>query len=168
MTEAITRILVPVDFNARSEHAFEYAAMLARRFGASLELLHVIEDPFVSGAWSSDGFDPYIPDLIDRLIADARRRLREMKEVLAAEGDEVEPVVLKGTAAQTIVDRAAAGQFDLIVMGTHGRTGIPHALMGSVAERVVRTAPCPVITVRHPAPSDRPAAIETAARTLII
>lgn len=65
----------------------------------------------------------YIPDLIDRLIADARRRLREMKEVLAAEGDEVEPVVLKGTAAQTIVDRAAAGQFDLIVMGPTAAQG---------------------------------------------
>ena len=168
MTHAITRILVPVDFSAHSEQAFAYAAMLARRFGASLELLHVVEDPFVSGAWGSDGFDPYIPDLIDRQVADARRRLREMKEIRAADGDAVEPVVLIGTPAKTIVDHAAAGTFDLIVMGTHGRKGLAHALMGSVAERVVRTAPCPVVTVRHPAASDRPAVIETAARTLVI
>jgi nucleotide-binding universal stress UspA family protein len=167
MPAAITRILVPVDLNHHSARAFEYAAMLARQFGASLELLHVIDDPFVSGAWSADGFDPYIPDLINRLVDDARQRLRDMKDVVAMDGDEVEPVVLTGAPAPTIVDRAAAGAFDLIVMGTHGRRGLAHALMGSVAERVVRTAPCPVVTVPNLTAADRPTVVELAARTVL-
>ena len=168
MTESIDRILVAVDLHEQSDEVFRYAAMLARRFRASIELLHVIEDPFALGAWATDGVDLYPPDLLDRLSADAQRRLRDMKDVLAADGDEVQPVVLKGTPAKTIVDRAAIGRFDLIVMGTHGRGGLAHALMGSVAERVVQTAQCPVLTVRHTTTLTQSPVVATAAGTIII
>lgn len=153
MAESIARILVPVDFSAHSDRALRYAATLAGRFGATVELLHVVEDPFVTGAWTSKAFIPNIPELMDALVVDARRQLSELRTFEAAEGVPLDVAVLTGEPAQTIVGHAKAGGFDLIVMGTHGRTGLSHAFMGSVAERVVRTATCPVLTVQAAAPA---------------
>jgi nucleotide-binding universal stress UspA family protein len=159
MREAINRILVPVDFSAHSERALRVATTFAARFGAQLELLHIVEDPFVSGAWSAEAFVPNIPELMNDLIADARRRIEALRAIATGEGVLVETTVLTGEPVRTIVDQAATGGFDLIVMGTHGRTGLSHVFIGSVAERVVRKAPCPVLTVReHAALADRQSA----------
>jgi nucleotide-binding universal stress UspA family protein len=146
MTESITRILVPVDFSAHSDRAMRYAATLAGRVGASVELLHVVED-LTYGAFS-EVYVPNVPALMEEAINSAVDRLTPLKAEVFPHGADVETVVSMGRPALTIVEHARAGKFDLIVMGTHGRTGLGHLLMGSVAEHVVRTAPCPVLTVR--------------------
>jgi nucleotide-binding universal stress UspA family protein len=153
MSEAIARILVPVDFSAPSDRALRYATTLADRFGATIELLHVVEDPFVSGAWNAEVYVPNVAELLNRLIVTAREQLEESKALVADKGIGVDTTVITGRPAQSIVDHAATERFDLIVLGTHGRTGLSHALLGSVAERVVRKAPCPVLTVREAAPA---------------
>jgi nucleotide-binding universal stress UspA family protein len=147
MDENIARILVPMDFSPHAERAFRYATTLAQRFGATLGLLHVVEDPFVSGAWSPEVYVPNIVELLDGLIASAEQRLAAFKQSASALGLTAGTVVITGRPAHDIVEYAKEGGFDLIVMGTHGRTGLSHAVMGSVAERVVRKAPCPVLTV---------------------
>lgn len=147
MTESITRILVPVDFSAHSDRALRYAARLAGQVGASVELLHVVED-ITYGAFS-EIYVPNMPDLIQEMVNDGVQRLTSLKGTLFPHGADVETIVFVGRPASAIVDHAKAGGFDLIVMGTHGRTGLSHMLMGSVAERVVRTAPCAVLTVRE-------------------
>ena len=146
MTDPITRILVPVDFSAHSDRALRYAATLAGQVGASVELLHVVDD-FTFGAYS-EVYVPNIPDLTQEAINTALERLTAIKAAVFPHGADVESVVYAGRPAPTIVDHAAEGKFDLIVMGTHGRTGLSHLLMGSVAEHVVRTSPCPVLTIR--------------------
>jgi len=161
MTQSISRILVPVDFSTHSDQALRYAASLARRLGASLELLHVVEDPFMAGAWSSEVYFPNVTELLDSMIADARRRLSDLKDVVAPERVPISTVVLKGRPAPAILEHAKGGHFDLVVMGTHGRTGLAHLFMGSVAEAVVRRAPCPVLTLRP----EMPAAEQTASTT---
>ena len=148
MTNTITNILVPVDFSPHAEHAFTYATTLAERFGAKLALLYVVDDSFVTGGWSSEIYVPNVPELMENLIADADRRLATLKASAAALGLTVETAVIRGRPAPAIVEHAKNGGFDLIVMGTHGRTGVSHIVMGSVAERVLRKAPCPVLTVR--------------------
>jgi nucleotide-binding universal stress UspA family protein len=153
MTESLNRILVPVDFSAHSEKAIRYATTLANKFGARLSLVHVIEDPFVTGAWQAEVFVPNIPELLNDLIKSAKTQLAERKKDLAAHGFIIETAVITGRPATAIVEQASTGRFDLIVMGTHGRTGLSHALLGSVAERVVQKAPCPVLTVRDAAPA---------------
>ena len=153
MTESLNRILVPVDFSAHSEKAIRYATTLANKFGARLSLLHVIEDPFVTGAWQAEVFVPHIPELLNDLISAAETQMAEHKKQLAAHGFLIETLVITGRPASAIVEEASAGRFDLIVMGTHGRTGLSHALLGSVAERVVQKAPCAVLTVRDPVPA---------------
>ena len=149
MTESIHRILVPVDFSAHSDKAVRYATTVANRFSARLELLHVVEDPFVTGAWSSEAFVPNMPELLDKLANAAQQQMAELKKRLAAHGFVAETAVVTGRPAQTIVEYAVNGAFDLIVMGTHGRAGLSHVLMGSIAERVVQKAPCAVLTVRE-------------------
>jgi nucleotide-binding universal stress UspA family protein len=146
MTDPITRILVPVDFSPHSDRALRYAATLAGQVGASVELLHVVED-LTYGAFS-EVYVPNIPDITQEAINVALERVTALKAAIFPHGSDVESVVFAGRPALTIVDHAAKGRFDLIVMGTHGRTGLSHLLMGSVAEHVVRTAPCPVLTVR--------------------
>ena len=79
MTDAITRILVPVDFSAHSDRALRYATTLADRFNATVEVLHVVEDPFVSGAWSPEAVAPNIPELLADLVAAARGKLADLK-----------------------------------------------------------------------------------------
>ncbi|MET0211506.1 MAG: universal stress protein [Vicinamibacterales bacterium] len=148
MTNTITNILVPVDFSPHAEYAFTYATRLAERFGAKLALLYVVDDSFVTGGWSSEIYVPNVPELMENLIADADRRLATLKASAAALGLTAETAVIRGRPAHAIVEHAKNGGFDLIVMGTHGRTGVSHVVMGSVAERVLRKAPCPVLTVR--------------------
>jgi universal stress protein A len=155
MTEAITHILVPVDFSEHSEKAVRYATTVANRFGARIELLHVVEDPFVTGAWNSEVFVPNLPELLNRLTQAAQDQMTQSKKRLAAHGFVVETVVITGQPAPTIVEHATRGGFDLIVMGTHGRTGLSHVFMGSIAERVVQKAPCAVLTVREADPATR-------------
>jgi len=156
MTESITRILVPVDFSAHSEHAIRYAATLAGQVGASVELLHVVEE-FTYGAFS-EVYVPNMPDMMQEMINDASTRLASLKTSLFPHGADVETAVFAGRPAATIVERANAGGFDLILMGTHGRTGLSHLFMGSVAERVVRTSRCPVLTLRGEAGAEASAA----------
>ncbi len=159
MAEAITRILVPMDFSAHSDFALRYAIGLANRFNATLEVVHVVEDPFVSGAWNPEAIAPNIPELLADLVTAARKRVADMQAAAIDKGTRFETAVLttvvSGRPAECITDYARTENFDLIVMGTHGRTGLSRALLGSVAERVVRTAPCPVLTVRDTTPLAR-------------
>lgn len=117
----IRRILVPTDFGQASDAALAQARELAAALGASLHLVHVVEDA----------------ERADALAASLEAALGH------------QTALLSGPTARTIVEYAADRAFDLIVMGTHGRTGVAHLLLGSVAEQVVRTAPCPVLTVRE-------------------
>jgi nucleotide-binding universal stress UspA family protein len=148
MNEGITTILVPVDFSASSDRAFHYATMLAHRLSAGLQLIHVVEEPYAAGAWPLDVYVPNADELVEGLIADAEQRLATLRNTAAALGLVAHTAVLSGRPAPAIVEQAKSGRCDLIVMGTHGRTGLAHLVLGSVAEHVVRKAPCPVLTVR--------------------
>jgi nucleotide-binding universal stress UspA family protein len=142
------RILVPVDFSPPSDAALEYARNVAARYGASLHLLHVAEDPY-RALYSAEVFVPQIEGLREEILGDTARRLTErLRPSDVAELNATAESII-GTPAGSIVEYAAGRDVDLIVMGTHGRGGMAHLLMGSVAERVVRTARCPVLTVRE-------------------
>jgi nucleotide-binding universal stress UspA family protein len=141
----ITRILVPTDFSADADAAFKYAQGLARKFDAHVHLLHVVEDPLAAGVWSSEIYTAEIAGLQVNLVRDAEERLRGS---VPDDAGTVSTEVRTGQAARQIIEAARDTQADLIVMGTRGRTGVAHVIMGSVAERVVRLAPCPVLTLR--------------------
>lgn len=144
----IQSILVPVDFSECSRAALEHAIALAERFGATIHVLHVWEPPHYVG-----------PEFLIREPGETGHPLRD--DALAQAKKEMDEFVsafpqrarfqlrfASGKPAQAIVTLAADEAFEAIVMGTHGRTGLPHILLGSVAEKVVRTAPCPVMSVR--------------------
>ena len=148
----ITRILVPTDFSADAETAVTYALELARRANAVVRLVHVIEDPIAAGMWSSEIYTADIASLQINLVRDAEQRLR----AYVPEGDTTVTVEVRtGAVAKQILEAANEWGSNLIVMGTHGRTGIARMLMGSVAEKVVRLAPCLVLTLRAGTPSER-------------
>lgn len=144
-----SRILVPTDFSPPSDAALDYARMLAMKFGSALQLLHVIDDPTGTAEFVPDGFALPTAEIRSGLVEHARTRLETAMSAGERGRYHVHTETLFGTPAQTIVDYATATGAGLIVMGTHGRTGLAHLLMGSVAEHVVRTAPCPVLTVRQ-------------------
>ena len=147
----IRKILVPTDFSESSQSALQQAAELARALGASLELLHVWEVPvFLPGELIvSDGAGQ--ASLMDLVRDRANQRLAALIASSEQEGIHFSAVSCTlGIPHATIVDVATAGQHDLIVLGSHGRTGLTHALLGSVAERVVRHAPCTVVVARQP------------------
>ena len=142
---AISRILVATDFSADADAAFDYALGLARKFDASVHLLHVVEDPLAAGVWSSEVYTAEIAGLQLNLVRDAESRLRRsVPDTVTAVSIEVRT----GNAAREILKAAQESKADLLVMGTRGRTGIAHIVMGSVAERVVRLATCPVLTLK--------------------
>lgn len=142
------KLLVPVDFSPSSSEAMRVAADLSRRYEASLTLLHVYQPvayPF------PEGFVLYTPDQLTGILAELRQLLDESVQFARREGaPRVEGRLEQGVVASEIIHAAEREGFDLVVMGTHGRTGLQHALLGSVAEKVVRRAPCPVLTVRAP------------------
>ena len=135
-------ILVPHDFSDASTEALSHAEALAKSLGAKVHLLHVVVDPHTE-AWSIEATGMNLGSLVSRWQMDAQKRLDEI--TVQAPHDRVTQV---GQPYKTIVDYANAHDIDLIVMGTHGRGAIEHMLLGSVAEKVVRTASCPVMTVR--------------------
>jgi nucleotide-binding universal stress UspA family protein len=137
---AIKQILHPTDFSERSELAFRLACSLARDYGARLLLLHVAEAPT---AVYGEGI--ILPPPEESWSA-AREKLYQLRPKHA--GVMVEHMLVEGIAAVEILRVARESKVDAIVMGTHGRTGFSRALMGSVSEQVLRTAPCPVVTVR--------------------
>jgi len=149
-----SRILVPTDFSPASDAALEYARILAAKFGSTLRILHVIDDPSSSSAFVGDGFAPSTEDIRNRLLKEARTRLDRLMNLADRSRYHAHADAVSGTPADAIIDFASATGTSLVVMGTHGRTGLAHLLMGSVAEQVVRTAPCPVLTVRHVAIAD--------------
>jgi len=140
---ALNRILVPLDFSETSAAAVRYAIALARSFGARLILLHV-------GDRARSEFDTEFPLGLEGAVEDAVRE-RLLKIFTPAEQTELKPefAVQAGLPAAEIVQFARDHGVDLIVMGTHGRGFVGHLVMGSVAEKVVRTAHCPVLTVRN-------------------
>ncbi len=143
------RICCPIDFSDASRRAMEVAADLARRFGAELVLLHAYPIP---GYTFPDGSVVASPKMMQELADQAQRHLEEWRadaERLAGT-PRVTAERAVGEPAAEIVSFASGRAVDLLVLGTHGRTGLEHALMGSIAERVVRRAHCPVLTVRPP------------------
>jgi nucleotide-binding universal stress UspA family protein len=147
----LKKILVATDFSEPSEAALAYSRELARNFGAALTIMNVVEN-LLTRAYGVDGGVVMIDPELQRQIEDgARQELdklisKEDRDLLKAEG----VVLVSGMPADAIISRARQTNTDLIVMGTHGRGGMAHLFLGSVSERVVRTAPCPVLTVRHP------------------
>ncbi len=144
----ITRILVPTDFSATADAALEYACVLAERFGAHIQLLHVLDDPFVTEGMAAEAYISEAPGIREAMLREAQEKLAH--RAIPRRGTGIHTEVLFGHGARTIAEYAEAHTADLIVMGTHGRTGVAHLLLGSIAEKLVRTAPCPVLTVRHP------------------
>ena len=146
----LNRILVATDFGEAADAALNYGRALARAFGARLTVLHVVED-LMTASFGIEGYVGGDPDFQRDVEESARKRL----ETLLATDDRIElgattELRKSNSAAMTITSYARDLNADLIIMGTHGRGPMAHLLMGSVAERVVRTAPCPVLTVKHP------------------
>jgi nucleotide-binding universal stress UspA family protein len=143
-------ILVATDFSEPSDAALNYGRELATRFGATLHVLHAAQNIYVN-AIGSDGYVGISPDLQQQVEDDARLRLNQQLVDSDKSGPRTVPVVVTATSpAMAIVDYAKEHGIDVIVMGTHGRGAFAHLVLGSVAERVVRFAPCPVLTVKHP------------------
>lgn len=145
--KAITHILVATDFSDSADEALTYALTLADQVGATARLVHVFDDPGAIGLYS-EGYVPMPAETRAEILAEIRRQLTA--RAAATGRKDLPSEVLTGAPARTIVDAARQHQCDLIVMGTHGRHGMAHLLLGSVAERVVRTAACPVLVVRRP------------------
>ncbi len=137
-------ILIPVDFSVHSSFAVKLGADLARRFQASVTLLHVLDPlPFALPV-------EYTPAQLEQAQVEAERSLAALRlRAQTAGAERVQSEVLRGDPVSEIVRFAGRG-FDLLVMGTHGRRGLRHLVLGSVTERVLRIAPCPVLTARAP------------------
>ena len=147
---ALKKILVATDFSEPSDAALAYGRELARTFGASLTVLHIV-DNILTRAYGAEGVVLADPELQREIETSAQRQVDavlfdEDRKMLGAVG----LVITSNSPSAAIVTYARDASIDLIVMGTHGRGAIAQLLMGSVAERVVRIAPCPVLTVRHP------------------
>jgi nucleotide-binding universal stress UspA family protein len=162
MAPHVTRILVPTDFSDTADVALAYAKTLAGQLDASLHLIHVFADPYVATPFGVE--IPTEPEPRTRTLEDARACLLTRLDTEEERRFRGARVIVTGLAAKQIAKYAADHNVDLIVMGTHGRRGVTHLLLGSVAEHVVRIAPCPVLTVRAPQSVRTPATPATNAR----
>lgn len=162
----LTNILVATDFGEAAASALAYGREFARRFGATLHVVHVVDDVGARLVTASA-----LPYDVTRLQADLDETERQRLDALITEEDRRELSVkavqlTSATPAREIVAYANDAHIDLIIAGTHGRGPMRHLLMGSIAERIVRTASCPVLTVRYPEHDFiRPDALQTAGAT---
>ncbi len=149
-TPRIERILVPIDFSEMTEAVIEHACYLGRQLGSRLTLMHVVHVPPLAEA--STWLDPVISPSIEQDIRKQMKekstsRMTEIAESCKAEGVETDTVIKIGIPFDEIIKAIGDRDIDLVVMGTHGRTGLSHIIIGSVAERVVRRAPCSVFCI---------------------
>lgn len=147
--KTFTKILTAIDFSENSDFAFEYALSLAQKFDAELTVMHVINEPV-----DLRGF--YVPHIsfeqLEKEIEDGAVKMMEAFCATRLAGfSNFKTAIVTGIPYDEIIRAAETGGASLIVLGTHGRTGLDHILFGSTAERVVRSAGCPVLTVRLPA-----------------
>jgi nucleotide-binding universal stress UspA family protein len=145
MTRKLQKVLCPIDFSVDSFTALDYAADFVRQNNGQLVLLHIVDNPLTE-LYGPHGANFYAE--VDHAIEKAKEMLADAAQHHAA-GVPCEVVVQHGNPYEEILQLATSQQADLIVMSTHGRTGPQRLIIGSVAEKVVRTAPCPVFTVRH-------------------
>jgi nucleotide-binding universal stress UspA family protein len=146
---ALHKILLATDFSEPSDAALDYARALAGAFNARIHVLHVLED-LAAHAWTTEVYVAALPGVHEEMERQARERLDAVFPAAERERYGVQTVLRSGSPFVEILRYASEEAIDLIVMGTHGRGPIAHMLLGSVAERVVRKAPCPVLTVRRP------------------
>lgn len=145
----VKKILFPTDFSEASHYALAYAVEMKKILGAELEIVHILFDEGNIVAF-------YIPQMgmpMQNLSPDFEDGARKQFDEFVANAPELQGVefttkILRGNPYSEIIKEAEAGNFDMIIIGTHGRTGLEHVLFGSTAELVVRKAPCPVLTVR--------------------
>jgi len=152
MTKAISNILVPTDFSDPSDAALNYGRELARTFGAALHVLHVLDEAEMRGVVGAGyiGPSPTLPGREHFVEHGVRDRLDHLFEEPDRRQLDAHVRAVTGEPVSEILRYAQEQKIDLVVMGTHGRTGIAHMILGSVAEHVVRKSPCPVLTVHGP------------------
>jgi len=141
----IKKVLVPTDFSDSARHAFGYGVSFAREYKADLVLLHVVENLTVG--YASDLFPVPMAEVFQEISSYARVELKKLAEEAQQKGASVTELVVQGKPSAEIVRYAAENEVDIIVLGTHGKGVLDQALFGSTTERVVRRAPCPVLTV---------------------
>jgi nucleotide-binding universal stress UspA family protein len=145
----IKKILVPIDFSKHSLKALDYAVEFGKTFAAELHVLFVIEPmAYATPADFYAGMTTQLSSLITEQRRSATTQLNAVEKRLAKKGVRVKTVLRSGIVYQEILEAAGKSRADLIIHATHGRTGLSHLLMGSVAERIVRSATCPVLTIR--------------------
>jgi universal stress protein A len=143
-----SKILVPHDFSDCAQHAVDVAADVARRYEADMTLVHVHQPMLLA---SAESYLLYESNKLPLLMEALEKQLEQARQQALALGVlQVDTKILQGPPVSEITRFAREGGYNLIVMGTHGRTGVAHALIGSVTERVVRSAACPVLTARLP------------------
>src|SRR2546427_8770487 len=150
----VQHVLVPIDFSTTADRALEYAMALAQHLQARLTLLHVLDMTPVTMDEMTPGMTA---TFLETQETEAQHLLQASLERVQRAGLQGDSLLVQGTPTQTIVDTAGEQQGDLIIMGTHGRTGLGHVFLGSVAEHVVRQGPCPVLVVRRAPDSSAPA-----------
>jgi universal stress protein A len=150
----IKSILLPTDFSECAGRALSYAASLARQFSASIICVHVVEPVMPTVGYAGLTEPLPIADLSEQLEESAERELPKIAACDECKGLEIEEVITHGDAAAEIVRVAGERKVDLIVIASHGRTGLGRILFGSTAESVVRHAPCPVLVVKQNEESD--------------
>ena len=148
-TIALRHVLVPTDFSECSAVALRYGLALAQRFGAHVHLLHAVANPF-DQPWATEVYPVPQADFERLAREESDARLAALLAETGLPADRLTCATTSGPAFLAILEYAKVAGIDLIVMGTHGRGVVTHLLIGSVAENVVRKAPCPVLTVRHP------------------
>ncbi|TSA30352.1 MAG: universal stress protein [Ignavibacteriales bacterium] len=146
--EQIKKILVPIDFSDYSKNALKYAAQFAKQFNAKIYLIYVVE-PMIYPADFSMG-QVAIPSTDIDLHSRAEEELKKLAKDIINSNSQVEILIKTGKPFVEIIETASANDIDLIIIATHGHTGVEHLLFGSTAEKVVRKAPCPVLTLREP------------------
>ncbi len=141
----LKRILVPIDFSDCSKKALQYAIPFARQFGAELILLHVVQVNYYAGDFGTVD----VALLEGEMRKNGQRQLDSLATEMASRDLSFKTEVRTGRTTSEIVNLANETNTDLIILATHGHTGLKHVLLGSVAENVVRHAPCPVLIVRE-------------------
>jgi nucleotide-binding universal stress UspA family protein len=144
----IKKILIPTDFSPSAMHALKYALELNKVFNARLYLLHVLQD---ITDFSEFNLSPSIlPQLYAEFEQNATKRLEEIVSTMVPPDIACDTYIVHGVPFYEIIQFAKDENIDLILIGSHGRTGLKHVLFGSTAEKVVKKASCPVLSVRHP------------------